>query len=168
MAKFAADSGSASGASEMDESSASDDDILQTSGSGEAASGSQKKDEVNEAASGSGEVVATATASPTGAAEIGSGSGSLAEGTFVRSFVRSFVRVLLVNEISHKQRFDIYFVPYSRKPRISVLVIGQSRDIIVLQETISKTTGLVTKLTVLHLYNVGRFSEIGVSIILDP
>lgn len=83
MAKFAgADSGSASGASGMDESSASDDNIVQTSGSGEAASGSQKKDEVKAIASGSGEAAATpATASPTiGAAEIGSGSGSLAEG----------------------------------------------------------------------------------------
>jgi len=82
MAKFAgADSGSASGASGMDESSASDDDIVQTSGSGEAASGSQKKNEVNAIASGSGEVAAVpVTASPTvGAAEIGSGSGSLAE-----------------------------------------------------------------------------------------
>lgn len=83
MAKFAgADSGSASGASGMDESSASDDDIVQTSGSGEAASGSQKKNEVNAIASGSGETAAApVTASPTvGAAEIGSGSGSLAEG----------------------------------------------------------------------------------------
>lgn len=83
MAKFAgADSGSASGASGMDESSASDDDTLQTSGSGEAASGSQKKTKVNAIASGSGEAAAApATASPTvGAAEIGSGSGSLAEG----------------------------------------------------------------------------------------
>ena len=83
MAKFAgADSGSASGASGMDESSASDDDIVQTSGSGEAASGSQKKNEVNAIASGSGEAAAApVTPSPTiGAAEIGSGSGSLAEG----------------------------------------------------------------------------------------
>lgn len=85
MAKFAGDSGSASGASGMDESSVSDGDILQTSGSGEAGSGSQKKDEVNAAASGSGEAAAVpVSAAPTvGAAEIGSGSGSLAEGKFV-------------------------------------------------------------------------------------
>ena len=80
MAKFAADSGSASGASGMGESSVSDDD-LQTSGSAEAGSGSQKKDEVSEAVSGSGEALPVAVASPTpGASEIGSGSGSLAEG----------------------------------------------------------------------------------------
>ncbi|XP_022799604.1 uncharacterized protein LOC111337536 isoform X3 [Stylophora pistillata] len=79
MAKFAADSGSASGASGMGESSVSDDD-LQTSGSAEAGSGSQKKDEVSEAVSGSGEALPVAVASPTpGASEIGSGSGSLAE-----------------------------------------------------------------------------------------
>ncbi|XP_027047022.1 uncharacterized protein LOC113674731 isoform X3 [Pocillopora damicornis] len=80
MAKFAADSGSASGASGMGESSVSDEDIIQTSGSGEAGSGSQKKDEVSEAASGSGEALPVTVASPTpGTAEIGSGSGSLAE-----------------------------------------------------------------------------------------
>lgn len=85
MAKFAADSGSASGASGMDESSVSDDDIVETSASGEEGSASQKKDEVHEAASGSGQAAAApATSAPTvGAAEIGSGSGSLAEGNFV-------------------------------------------------------------------------------------
>lgn len=84
MAKFAADSGSASGASGMDETSVSDDDIVETSASGEAGSASQKKDEVNVTASGSGQAAAApATSAPTaGAAEIGSGSGSLAEGNF--------------------------------------------------------------------------------------
>lgn len=93
MAKFAGDTGSASGASGMDESSLSDDDISHTSGSGEAGSGSQKKDEVNAAASGSGEAAAVpVTSAPTvGAAEIGSGSGSLAEGNFA-SIARNLLK----------------------------------------------------------------------------
>lgn len=82
MAKFSAGSGSGSGSPELDESSASDDDISETSGSGEAGSGSQKKDEVQASvgASGSGESRVPLAPSPTvGTAEIGSGSGSLAE-----------------------------------------------------------------------------------------
>lgn len=96
MAKFAADSGSASGASGMGESSASDEDIIQTSGSGEAGSGSQKKDEVSEAASGSGEALPVTVASPTpGTTEIGSGSGSLAEGMHLCLFIHSTSLVFL-------------------------------------------------------------------------
>ncbi|XP_078359625.1 uncharacterized protein LOC144644082 isoform X4 [Oculina patagonica] len=115
MAKFAGDSGSASGASGMDETSVSDDDILQSSGSGEAGSGSQKKDEVNEAASGSGEAAAVpVTAAPTvGAAEIGSGSGSLAEdlatGTVSRANEKhsSIPRPVVAPQVSVYPKIDL-------------------------------------------------------------
>lgn len=88
MDKFAIGSGSGSGTSELDETVISDDDVSQTSGSGEAGPGSQKKDEVQDstAASGSGEAVAPIASPATpgvSAAEIGSGSGSLAEGRLV-------------------------------------------------------------------------------------